>query len=46
MDTQFVWQDEFNIGVEIIDKEHQRLFKIILFSKRQALRRAEGFPIL
>ena len=29
MDTQFVWQDEFNIGVEIIDKEHQRLFKII-----------------
>ena len=26
MDTQFVWQDEFNIGVEIIDKEHQRLF--------------------
>lgn len=29
MDTQFVWQEEFNIGVENIDKEHQRLFKII-----------------
>ena len=29
MDTQFVWQEEFNIGVDIIDKEHQRLFKII-----------------
>lgn len=29
MDTQFVWQEEFNIGVESIDKEHQRLFKII-----------------
>lgn len=29
MDTQFVWRDELNIGVEVIDKEHQRLFKII-----------------
>lgn len=29
MDTQFVWQDKFKIGVDIIDKEHQRLFKII-----------------
>ena len=29
MDTQFEWQEEFNIGVETIDKEHQRLFKII-----------------
>ncbi len=29
MDTQFIWQDEFKIGVDIIDKEHQRLFKII-----------------
>lgn len=29
MDTQFVWRDEFNIGIESIDKEHQRLFKII-----------------
>lgn len=29
MDNQFVWQEEFNIGIESIDKEHQRLFKII-----------------
>lgn len=29
MDTQFVWNDNFNIGVDIIDKEHKRLFKII-----------------
>lgn len=29
MNPQFVWQDEFNIGVEVIDREHQRLFKII-----------------
>lgn len=29
MDSQLVWQDSFNIGVESIDKEHQRLFKII-----------------
>ena len=29
MDDQLLWQEEYNIGVEIIDKEHQRLFKII-----------------
>lgn len=29
METQFVWRDELNIGVDSIDKEHQRLFKII-----------------
>lgn len=29
MDNQLVWQDEYNIGVEEIDKEHRRLFKII-----------------
>lgn len=29
MDDQLVWREEYNIGVEIIDKEHQRLFKII-----------------
>lgn len=29
MEDQLVWQDSFNIGVESIDKEHQRLFKII-----------------
>ena len=37
MDAQFVWQDEYNLGVEVIDKEHQRLFKIInkLFTLRE-----------
>jgi hemerythrin-like metal-binding protein len=29
MNTQLVWSDEYNIGVDIIDKEHKRLFKII-----------------
>ncbi len=29
MDAKFVWNDRFNIGVESIDKEHKRLFKII-----------------
>ncbi len=29
MGEQLVWQDAYNIGVDIIDKEHQRLFKII-----------------
>ena len=29
MEGQLVWKDEYNIGVDIIDKEHKRLFKII-----------------
>lgn len=37
MAAQFVWRESFNTGVEIIDKEHQRLFKIInkLFSFKE-----------
>lgn len=29
MDRQVVWQDSYDIGVEVIDQEHRRLFKII-----------------
>lgn len=29
MENQLVWMDEYLIGVDVIDKEHQRLFKII-----------------
>ena len=29
MDTQFEWREEYDIGVETIDQEHRRLFKII-----------------
>ena len=29
MENQLIWKDEFNIGVDTIDKEHKRLFKII-----------------
>ena len=29
MENQLVWKEEYNIGVDSIDKEHQRLFKII-----------------
>ena len=29
MGNQLVWQDRFNIGVEIIDKEHKKLFSIL-----------------
>ena len=29
MEAQFEWREEYNIGVDIIDREHQRLFKII-----------------
>lgn len=40
MDRQLVWKDEFNIGVEAIDKEHQRLFSII--NRIFALRKEEN----
>ncbi len=29
MENQLVWKEEYNIGVDVIDKEHKRLFKII-----------------
>lgn len=29
MENQLVWKDEFNLGIKIIDDEHQRLFQII-----------------
>lgn len=29
MGNKFEWRESFNIGVEIIDKEHQQLFKIL-----------------
>lgn len=35
--NQFMWQDRFNIGVEVIDREHKKLFgilkKLLTFSK-------------
>lgn len=36
MDNQLVWQDAYNTGVDLIDREHQRLFRIInkLFAMR------------
>ena len=29
MEGQLVWKEDYNIGVDIIDQEHRRLFKII-----------------
>ncbi|MDE7478342.1 MAG: response regulator [Lachnospiraceae bacterium] len=29
MGNQLIWQDRYNIGVEIIDKEHKKLFSIL-----------------
>ena len=29
MEKQLVWEKRFNIGVDVIDKEHQKLFRII-----------------
>lgn len=40
MDTQFEWSEDFKIGVDIIDKEHRRLFKII--NKLFALKEEEN----
>lgn len=47
MDTQFVWQEDFNIGVDVIDKEHQKLFKIInklFFLQREKNNQSMGMP--
>lgn len=37
MDNRFEWQEEYEIGVEVIDQEHRRLFRIInkLFTFRE-----------
>lgn len=29
MGNQLIWDDRFNIGIEVIDKEHKKLFQII-----------------
>ena len=29
MGNQLVWNERYNIGVDIIDKEHQKLFHIL-----------------
>ncbi len=29
MGNQIIWQDRYNIGVEVIDKEHKKLFSIL-----------------
>ena len=29
MSNQLVWQDRYNLGVEVIDKEHKKLFSIL-----------------
>lgn len=29
MSNQLVWQDRFNIGVEVIDREHKKLFNVL-----------------
>ena len=29
MVNQLVWNEQYNIGVEAIDKEHRRLFRIL-----------------
>ena len=38
-DVQFAWQEEFNIGVSSIDREHRQLLRII--NKLFALRKEE-----
>ena len=45
MENQLIWKDEYNIGVKVIDDEHERLFQIIsrlffLGEEKQRSRRA------
>lgn len=39
MGNQFIWQDRFNIGVDVIDREHKKLFSImnrlLIFSEQE-----------
>ncbi len=39
MGNQFIWQDRFNIGVDVIDREHKKLFSImnrlLVFSEQE-----------
>lgn len=39
MGNQFIWQDRFNIGVDVIDREHKKLFSIMnrlfIFSEQE-----------
>ena len=37
MGNQLVWNNRYNLGIEIIDKEHKKLFRILgrLFDFRQ-----------
>ena len=46
METEFEWRDEYNIGVDIIDREHQRLFKIInkLYTFREEEKDSQWTP--
>ncbi len=53
MSTQFTWKEEFNIGVDNIDKEHQQLFEginslFLLTQKKKRLdwrkEQPEGLP--
>ncbi len=41
MENQLIWKDEYNLGVDIIDKEHQKLFTIInkLFALKEEKKR-------
>ncbi|MCI8490727.1 MAG: response regulator [Lachnospiraceae bacterium] len=40
MDNKLVWQERFNIGVDIIDREHRKLFsilnKLLAFSEQES----------
>lgn len=42
MSNQFIWQDRFNIGVEVIDREHKKLFgimnRLLTFSEKDSKR--------
>lgn len=42
MGDQFLWKEEFNLGVEIIDEEHRRLFETINNLSLMTQKKADG----
>ena len=49
MSAQFIWKEEFNIGVETIDKEHRQLFEgindlFLLTQKKKRMDRRKKQP--
>ncbi len=45
MESQLVWKEEYNIGVDIIDKEHKQTFRIWGRRKEESMGMSGGNQI-